>query len=204
MRLQSKEGLCEISDKRNYIFCDVTPWFCFIACVALRLLCQIKHTSVCIAFRWSDDYIYILFWLPPLKGTVELRNKSFSLLIHNTSPWSDFISFFPLVCSMKLLLWNTKGPGSKVKSPINKEEITFSCCQGPVLLKDWCSHIKSAPWKVLPKPHRCQLYMSFFSLSIMFHFQGMSSGIFTTWKLGFSLVFGQDILKPANLSFVIF
>lgn len=89
---------------------------------------------------------------------------------------------------MKLLLWNTKGPGSKVKSPINKEEITFTCCQGLVLQKDWCSHIKSALWKVLLKLYECQLYRWFFSFSIMFHFQSMFSGIIKVLIWGFFFV----------------
>lgn len=81
---------------------------------------------------------------------------------------------------MKPLLWNTKGLRSKVKSPINKEEITFTCCQGPVLQKDWCSHIKSAPWKVLLKQHECQLYRWFF-FSIMFHFRACSAVLLRYW-----------------------
>lgn len=49
------------------------------------------------------------------------------------------------------ILRNSNSPRTKVKSPINKEEITFTWCQGLALLQDWCSHIKSAPWKVLPQ-----------------------------------------------------
>lgn len=95
---------------------------------------------------------------------------------------------------MKLLLWNTKGLGSKVKSPINKEEITFTCCQGPAPLKDWCSHIKSAPWKVLLKLYECQLYRYFFSL-LCFTFRACSMVLSKYWHWDFVLFVGLVIFK---------
>lgn len=97
---------------------------------------------------------------------------------------------------MKPLLWNTKGLRSKVKSPINKEEITFTCCQGPVLQKDWCSHIKSAPWKVLLKQHECQLYRWFF-FSIMFHFRACSAVLLRYWYWDFFCVLVWSFKKKS-------
>lgn len=102
---------------------------------------------------------------------------------------------------MKLLLWNTKGRGSKVKSPINKKEITFTCCQGPVLLKDWCSHIKSAPWKVLPKLYECQLYrFCFFSL-LCITFRTCSVALSEIWYWDLCLFVGLVILKILKFVF---
>lgn len=102
---------------------------------------------------------------------------------------------------MKPLLWNTKGLGSKVKSPINKEEITFTCCQGPALQKDWCSHIKSAPWKVLLKLHECQLYRCFFSL-LCFIFRACSALLLRYWYWDLFCVLAWSFKKKS--AFVIF
>lgn len=114
---------------------------------------------------------YSSSFFPPFvysKGIAECRY--FPLTTHQL----DLISY----CSycMKLLLWNTKGLGSKVKSPINKEEITFTCRQGPVLLKDWWSHIKSAtskgPSTTVRVPTVSQMFLFFFSImSFLGHVQ---------------------------------
>lgn len=105
---------------------------------------------------------------------------------------------------MKVPLWNTKGPRSKVKSPINKEEITFTCCQGPALQKDWCSHIKSAPWKVLLKLYECQLYRWFFTLPLLcFTLRACSVVLSGYWYWDFCLVCWFGHLKKQH-AFLIF
>lgn len=107
---------------------------------------------------------------------------------------------------MKVPLWNTKGLRSKVKSPINKEEITFTCCQGPVPQKDWCSHIKSAPWKVLLKLYECQLYRWFFTLSLLcFTLRACSMVLSGYWYWNFCLVcWFSHLKKNMHLSFFSF
>lgn len=104
----------------------------------------------------------------------------------------DLISY----CSycMKLLLWNTKGLGSKVKSPINKEEITFTCRQGPVLLQDWWSHIKWAtskgPSKTVQVPTVLQMFLFFFSIM---SFLGHVQSYYKIFDIGIFLFVGLVI-----------
>lgn len=87
-------------------------------------------------------------------------------------------------------MWNyyygiPKALGPKWKVPLIKKRLLSFAVKAFCLLKDWCSHIKSAPWKVLPKLANCIGYFSL--LSIMFHFQGMFIRIIKVLISGFAL-----------------
>lgn len=127
--------------------------------------------------------------------SLNLERNTFQFLYITHQVQSDLILFSPLGLYETTIMEYQR---AKVKSLINKEEITFTCCQGPALLQDWCSHIKSAGRKVSPKLWVRRLHRCCFFLFVFFgvlYVQAMFSCIIQDLILGFFFVcsFGNTL-----------
>lgn len=100
-------------------------------------------------------------------------------------------------------VWNyyygiPKAPGLAWKGPLIKKRLLSHAVKATVPLKDWYSHIKSAPWTVLAKLYERQMYGYFF-FSAVFSFQWFN--IIKNLILGFFLFVALVTILKDVLSF---